>query len=280
MITQRDISTPLERITWRDGQGLASRDLRDDASNTDRYRRLHVRYLHRTWGVVEGLRVLALAGDAFVTAGYALDNEGRELLVPQLTAAPPPKLAVSATMYLVISSGESCGCGGSPDLATLCPGAANPVAIEKGALAWKLLGEVRLGHDVLLARALVSGGKIDGAVDSSIRRQAATLQQPRIWFDTTVPGQTGWSDVEGKILRVIQVTMDASDAGFLSTPVYIAQLTGTAEIAAQYISSAAATGFTFVVTMQPPFPGSATPNAGQAESSGWTVSWFAVEQQG
>ena len=30
MMTPRDISVPLERLLWRDGQRLAANDLRDD----------------------------------------------------------------------------------------------------------------------------------------------------------------------------------------------------------------------------------------------------------
>src|SRR5580698_8667996 len=102
--TPADLASPLQRVTWRDGQTLLSRDLRDDRSYTDRLRHLHIRYQHKTWGVVEGLNVGAVAGWAVVTPGYALDKEGRELLLQSLTrVAAPANVVASTTMYLAIS---------------------------------------------------------------------------------------------------------------------------------------------------------------------------------
>src|SRR6516162_9520492 len=86
MTTPRDLATPLSRITWRDGQTLASRDLREDQRYADQLRYLHIRYQHKTWGVVEGLGVFSSGGSAVeVVPGYALDIEGRELLLPAFT---------------------------------------------------------------------------------------------------------------------------------------------------------------------------------------------------
>ena len=76
MITPHDIAIPLERITWRDGQTLLSRDLHDDQHYADRLRHLHIRYLHRTWGVVEGFEVFALARRGVIGPGYAIDGDG------------------------------------------------------------------------------------------------------------------------------------------------------------------------------------------------------------
>ena len=78
------LEIPLERITWRDGQLLASRDLRDEIRGDDRFRHLHVRYLHRSWGIVTGFEVTALGPQTLrVAPGFALDIEGRELLLAE-----------------------------------------------------------------------------------------------------------------------------------------------------------------------------------------------------
>jgi hypothetical protein len=132
-------------------------------------------------------------------------------------------------------------------------------------------------RDVLLARALVAAGAIKGAIDTTIQTRAATMRQQRIWSDTTVSGQTGWTDSDSKIVPGIQVSIDTSDAGFLTTPTYIAQVSGGASLAAQSISSADNTGFTFQLYFPASRLGANVPNAAKAESSGWTVTWFAAE---
>jgi hypothetical protein len=277
-----DISVPLERLLWRDGQRLIASDLRNDLSYAERLRALHIRYLHRTWGVVEGLEVATNPFDpAVVNAGVALNREGYLLLLPKITAAPAlPKLPVTATLYLVLSPESVCGCGcesSTPDLSTLCPGTTAAQARVQAMLAWKTVGEVMVGRDVLLARALVAAGAIKGAIDTTIQTRAATMRQQRIWSDTTVSGQTGWTDSDSKIVPGIQVNVDTSDAGFLTTPTYIAQVSGGASLAAQSISSADNSGFTLQLYFPASRLGVNVPNAAHAESSGWTVTWFAAE---
>ena len=280
MMTPRDISVPLERLLWRDGQRLAANDLRDDLRYAERLRALHIRYMHRTWGVVEGLEVASNPfATAVVDAGVALNRDGYLLLLPKITLAPElPKLAKTATLYLVLSPESESGCGsGAPDLSTLCTGAKSTQARLQATLAWKTVGEVVVGRDVLLARALVTGGEIKSALDTTIQTRAATVRRARMWGDTTVPGQTGCIDSETGILPGIEVNVDTSDAGFVTTPIYVAQVSGGASVAAQSITSASQIGFTFQLY----FPGLGArievPTAVTAEASGWTVTWFATE---
>jgi len=284
MITPRDIAAPLERITWRDGQLLASRDLRDDSSFDARLRHLHIHYLHRTWGVVDGLQAGAAGHAAVVVSpGYALDTDGHELLVPAARRVPAPANVITkTTMYLVISLGTpGSACGSTiPDLSTLCPGVRNPVPIQQGELAWKTVNQVRPGRDVLLARALIANGRLASGVDTSIRRQAATMTEPRIWSDTTLPGQTGWTDGAKAPLQELQAVIDTGEAGFLSTPAYLARLSGTSQPASGFISSASATSFTYVLRPLTELIPAAAVDAASAENSGWTISWVAVDLKG
>lgn len=271
MNTPRDLAIPFQRITWRDGQTLTSRDLRDDRNYGDRLRHLHIRYLHKTWGVVEGLNVTAAGGDAVsVSPGYALDLEGRELLLPMATrVATPPNVAASATIYLVLSQSTLfASCATAPDLTTLCPGVRNPLPLEAGTLSWKALTEVQLGDDVLLARVLIAGGNLASAIDTSIQRRAATMNQPRLWSDATPQGQTGWTDGMEKPLQEIRATVDTSDAGFIATPAYFARLAGTSQVAAGFVASATASSFTFVVQSGDALMRGTSLSAGQAEGAG------------
>jgi len=282
MNTPRDLSIPIDRITWRDGQKLASRDLRDSQANGDRLRHLHIHYQHKTWGVVEGLQVGASGtGAVEVSPGYALDIDGHELLVPLGTVVPVPASgAASTTLYLVISAGAVSGCccdaSPAPDLATLCPGAGNAVELEGGVLSWKTVKEVRPGADVLLARALVTNGALASAIDTSNQRRARTMTGGRIWSEVTQAGQTVWTDGSEVALRNIIANIDTSDAGFVLTPAYFAWLAGTNNLMQGFITAAGASSFTFVLRPDVPVPGGGW-TAATANSQGWTVQWFAVE---
>jgi hypothetical protein len=280
MNTPRDLATPLQRITWRDGQVLLSRDLRDDVHSDERFHHLHIRYQHKTWGVVAGLQVVPLGtGAVLVEPGYALDMNGCELLRPQAMRVPlPANITVSTTMYLVLSGGARLPtCATTPDLDALCPGAMNATPIEAGDLEWKTVTEVRPGGDILLARMLFAGGQLASAVDTSIQRRAVTAFRPRTWSDATQRGQTGWIDVKGAKMREIQAVIDTSNAGFIATPAYFAYLSGGAPVAGAFIAAAVPTSFTFVVRVSSAGARATKVNAAQAESAGWTVAWFAVD---
>jgi hypothetical protein len=278
--TPRDLATPLDRITWRDGQLLTARDLRDDERASNHLRHLHIHYLHRTWGVVEGLGVTILFGSiATVAPGYALDVEGHELLLASETAMlAPQNITVATTMYLVISHAapqqEHCECVETPaiDLATLCPGVQNPVPLIEAALAWKKVNEVRPGHDVLLARVLVANGQFASGADTSLQRHAESLAQPRLWADVTTTGRTGWTDASSGNFDTIQATVDTSDAGFLATPAYFARVTPAAGLLTFFIESASATAFKVVAR-----PIHSRFSAAAAEKAGLVIVWQGIE---
>jgi hypothetical protein len=227
--------------------------------------------------VVEGLEVaIQGTGAVQVEAGYALDVEGATLLWPRASAmAAPPGFAQATTVYLVISQpqDEGCGCEGAPRRFDCSEGGADPIV--KGVLSWKTVDEVRLGEDVLLARVLVANGHI-GAVDSSVRRRAAGMNQPRLWSDSTLAGLTGWTDASRAGVRYVEADIDASQAGFLTTPAYSARVAGAPLGATGFIAAAGANHFRFAVRAD---AGSSAKgiSAAQAEQAGWTVAWFAVE---
>ena len=282
MTGPRDILTPLDRIAWRDGQTLASRDFRDRQRLGDHLRHLHVRYLHRTWGVVEGLIVSAIDNKTVhVSPGYALDLTGREVLLPDAARlAVPPGIADGTTMYLVISfEQEGAGCGRPVDLSLLCPGFTAKVDIETGRLAWKNVTQVRVGLDILLARVLVSSGHFASKLDTAVVRYAAIQFHTRLWTDRTPQGSTGWRDTSNQLTSQLEARVDASDGGFISTPAYFAHLVfppGAALSVTGHMREADPSGFTFVLR---PAAGASklNLNAQSAELAGVTIGWLAAE---
>ncbi len=284
MIAPRDIVSPMQRVAWRDGQTLASSDLADERRFRDRFRALHLRYQHRTWGVVEGLYVSAIGTFAVAVApGYAIDAQGAELLLPLFVeVAIPNDVVASTTMYLTISRAEAfASCSPGPGISTLCVGASTPAPIEAGALSWKTAAEVRSGRDVLLARGLVASGKLASALDGSVRRGAATMALPAMWSDETLSGQTGWSDAVLVGNAEIRAQVDTSNAGFVTTPVYFARVVGASLATTGFLLSTSAASFTYALrdaaTLLPNLGGASKFDAAAAEGAGWTISWFAVE---
>lgn len=288
MTIPRDIATPLNRINWRDGQPLASRDFRDRRRLDDHLRHLHVRYLHRTWGVVEGLGVNAIDNKTVhVSPGYALELTGREVLLPaSVRLTVPSGIADGTTMYLVISieqqgAGEleGAGCSRSVDLSVLCPGFTASVDIETGRLAWKNVTQVRVGLDILLARVLIFGGHFASKLDTAVVRYAATESYNRLWTDLTPQGSTGWRDTSNKLTSQLEARVDASDAGFIATPAYFAHLVfapGAALPLTGHVREADPSGFTFVLR---PAAADSTQSltAKSAELAGVTIGWLAAE---
>jgi hypothetical protein len=281
MNSHLDLSIPIDRVTWRDGQELASRDLRDSQASAEHFRHLHVHYQHKTWGVVEGLAAASVGPSTVgLSTGYALDIEGSQILLPYPTrVAIPANITTATTLYLVISrSGQaacSCDSGAMPDLPTLCPGIGSIASLWRGVLSWKTVKGVLPGLDILLARVVVAGGKLASKVDASIQRRAASMALPRVWSDSTQPGQTGWIDGMEATVANISATVGTSDAGFIAAPAYFAWLGGTSDVIRGFVSSASATGFTFVLREIVP-PHEAW-DAATANGQGWTIQWFAVE---
>src|SRR5262252_4787256 len=104
--------TRLARIAYRDGQLLAAHDLSAEKSYEDRLRWLHVAGLHATWGIVSGLAVSGNSGERTLTVapGYAIDNEGRDLLLSGEVKLPLPAIKGPATLVLTASYRPDANC--------------------------------------------------------------------------------------------------------------------------------------------------------------------------
>jgi hypothetical protein len=306
MTAPPDITAPFSRVTWRDGQALLARDLAADLANTQRLRRLHLRYQHGVWGIVQGFRVTP-AGNSlvFITAGYAIDQSGGELLLPRGAQIPTPASATArTTMYLVATRpADADPCAPPRDISALCIGRHAAQNLAEAALAWKTVAQVRLGTDILLARALIQNGRLASPLDPSVRRRAASQARPKTWSDRTQPGATGWQDstppttapttptIPGVTIkaatqsqaapredviappREIFATIDTSAAGFLTPPAYFARLAGGDPHATGCITAAGPEKFIFTVRLDP----RGTQSAAAAEQAGWTIDTFAIE---
>jgi hypothetical protein len=280
-----DLAVPFDRITWRDGQPLTSRDMRDDKRSEDRLRWLHVHYLHGVWGIVRGLEVAFRGPQAIdVTSGFALDLYGRELLLPQAVTMRLPDVQ-HAFVVLTICYRPDCAYPAQLDLRGLCEGIHIAPRDEHAELLWKTVDTIELGCDVPLAAAWVDKGKLASALFYEVRHRARSEARPRLYAGETERGQTGWSvaQVSETPIAWLRAVVDTSEGGFAFTPCYFAQPSGVDESLFPsgppllFIDETRADGFTARILIGSDFPLVTTIDAGQAEKVGLTVAWFAVE---
>jgi len=294
-----NLKTLGERIAYRDGQMLAAQDLGDEKNIDDGLRWLHVRALHRTWGVVFGYEVKGTVGDNAVTVspGYALDVEGREIILSSSVSIPVP--AVTGIAYYVLTLNYA------PDKPACCSLAVSQVSSDERPLfRWQAPQSVRFGIQVPLVTVTVSNGQIQSTLDFRVRRYASRLVGPHIVAGSTEPGRTGWNlqkFVSGPP-GALNLTVDTSAAGFTKTPSYFAVLTGDFSgvptfpsalpiiswpqgsgsasflTPCGFISDATASSFTYKI-----LPGKGLPVgvpkslAGEAESRQWALHWIGVQ---
>jgi hypothetical protein len=280
------LEIPLDRVTWRDGQPLTSRDMRDEKHNDDRFRYLHVRYLHATWGIMFGFDVTALDRRTVgVASGFALDSDGRELLLSETVTLTLPILPASF-LVLVARFAPDDAYRQRRELGSLClNGVLAPVS-EHPEFLWRTVDEVRLGPEVPLAGAWADAGNLQGPLYLDMRRFARSEAQPRCFAGETQAGQTGWAlktDPNAAEVTWLQADVDTSEAGFVFPPYYFARVTSPSSTAfpsgppALFIQDYGASRFTACVFHGPELPLATELHGQQAEDAQWTVSWLAVE---
>jgi hypothetical protein len=281
-----DLALPFDRITWRDGQLLTSRDLTDEKHADDRFRYLHVHYLHATWGIVTGFDVGVVdAQTVSVAPGFALDIGGREILLPAQATLTVPNLP-SAFLLLGVRYRPDRVYRQQPDLRTVCFGASPALGNELPEFFWTTVADAEIGRDVLLAGAWAADGKLQSKLHPDMRRYARSEAQPRFFAGETTAGQTGWAvkpDAVSKDIMWLQADVNTSEAGFVHTPYYFAQLSSpdssafSAAPPVLFIQDVSPASFTAGVAYGTGLPMGTETSADQAESGEWTVSWFAVE---
>jgi hypothetical protein len=216
-----------DRVRYFQGARLTSRDLNDDVAYDARLLGVHVRGLHRTWGVGIGFRVWKSGNTIGVGPGIAFDCHGREIVSSETLWLDPPSVSKPAVFDLVVSYRE--------EERTACaqPPAECKQDTTRPRVRWVLAGplgaetddppplaeEVRLGDDVPLARFEITPTSVNGP-DLSLRRTAQGITRPHI-VGTRV--RAGSIQIEGMIASW-SAQIDTTAAGFSETPVYVVSL--------------------------------------------------------
>jgi hypothetical protein len=215
----QDLQLPFDRVTYRDGQLLASRDLQDDLKTDQRLRSLHTRYLHDTWGIALGFSVMASAGSAAVRVGpgYGLDATGQELLLSESVEIDVPDTASRVELVLVMNYQPNSAFQARPDLPAVCLSGALDPRVERPLFAWRTFETLKFGPDVPLAKVTAQKGALLASPDLEIRKNASRMIRPHISF-----GSVEFSPPLDTTIGEIQV--DTSDSGFAGAPNYFAAL--------------------------------------------------------
>jgi hypothetical protein len=251
----RDLQVPFDRVTYRDGQLLASRDLQDDVRANQRLRALHTRYLHGTWGIALGFEVSGAVNDTTVRIGpgYATDDQGRELVLAETLDVAVPETSDTAMLVLVMTYQADAQFRPRPEVDAVCLGVGLNPRDERPLIAWRTPDQMQFGPDVPLATAIVHNGALISPPGLQVRRYAARQIRPHVGFATITPV------FQGDANRAT-VEVDTSEAGFTTTPTYVAKLDfdPTSRIGAvllpllpfAFIETASPTGFRYVIPIR------------------------------
>ncbi len=223
-----------ERLRYRQGQMLRSRDFRDQVAIEAQLRWWHNRAVHNIFGVGFGLKVSPVINGkdltaVSVTSGLAYDCFGRELILQNSREVKLPVALPQGVdkMTLLIRYKESAQFPKRNQTSGVClPGQRSPFQEEPDFL-WKASGRIEVRDGVPLA--LVNYGTVgkpslDEEFAAPISRPFA---RPRIASGATIPGSTAWEVWEKQGITIgFQVRIDTSAAGFTEAPCYFAWLQG------------------------------------------------------
>ena len=268
-------------VSFRTGQRLAADDLSAALAAEARHRALHVRVLHDTWGVAEGLEVLpTLSRSVQVRPGLAYDFLGRELYLRDEVTLPLPAANAPGGWMLVLRADDS------PPVRAEggCLPGGRVGGRSSGRLAWRAPKEVRAGAEVPLARVLLFHGF--PLVGSSAGARAQPARRPHVgWGLVTVPPDT-WAAWPAAGPVGFEAPVETSVAGFTGAPLYFVQPVATDKVAGPpgnavgpFVSVAGATAEGFTIRLVWPVSDAAAwPDAAlRAVIKDWQWFWIGVE---
>lgn len=248
---------PIEHLQFFDGQRLFAADLQDLEEFNRLMRWFHNRSLHQA-GVASGYAVSGNKGDSQITvqSGYAIDSQGREIVLTKSTLLQIPPVANDGQgnpVYydLVVSYPDDkqasevregvcvprhtvrlrevpvfcwARLGPTDDLA----GTSDALTSARKAAIAQLNSDIESGMRIRLARAEVLNCQLNQPLSVAERRNARPATQPFVSAGNTAPPATNtWSAVASPVGIKISRTIDTTAAQFRSVaPRYFANVVG------------------------------------------------------
>lgn len=299
-----DLEIPFDRVTYREGQLLTSRDRLDDKRRAQRLRWLHTRYLHETWGIVLGFEVQPGTGgtSVLVGPGFAVDDHGREIVLSEGMQIAVPLTNSPTRLVLTMTYQDDSNFRDPARSSLSCTGGSLDPRNERPTFAWQRPLDVRLGRQIPVVDVVAAGGVIQGALDLRVRRNARRLARPRIGLGFAEVGFAEW--ISRKLMElpfaILETIVDTSEAGFDKTPHYFAFLEGpfpeevpfggsastttglpdwvTPKLdASTYITAASPNQFKFRMIIGEGMPLSVGDVLGKEPKSPWRIAWMGLE---
>lgn len=239
----------LERMQFFNGQRLFASDLQSLEQDNRERRWLHNASLHRP-GVGSGYAVTGNKGDreVTITAGYAIDSAGREIILTGTHVEPVPPVADDdfgkPVFYdLTVSYPEDDALEDSELRDGICLPRGVIRLREEPVFCWvrlnadgqprgKLKSQVEEGIKIRLARAEVFDCQLNNPISTAQRRNARPPSQPYLASGKFAPDPT-WKIVPATAAAGpssfgpgLEIQIDTSAAGFVTVPCYSVQIVG------------------------------------------------------
>jgi hypothetical protein len=301
-----DLALPrIERPAFFTGQRLLPKTLDDAFEGPLALHWLHNRALHGV-GVAFGLDVVGNRGATAVgvSAGYALDGMGRDLVLAEARLVPVPPVSQApncSAVEFVLTIGYTDDADATVEtLAGLC-GATGAVQRSDGpTVRFVPKGDERAGLDIVLASVKVRNCKLDDARSLAGRLSALPAGRPYVAggeSGTYFTAWRAWPDDQSPAGVVASVS--TADAGFGDPPRYEARLDGPRVVSAAQspsgqafvldgplvVDNVTAQGFDAIVLLPQGFLAGAGGRLNPADvytqdfllDLGWQVVWIGVE---
>ncbi len=273
----------LERLHFFNGQRLFATDLQALEAFNREMRWLHNQSLHQP-GIGSGYAVTGKKGDreVSISPGYAIDRDGREIVLTQTHTEPVPPVADDGSgkpvFYdLTVSYPADSDLKETETREGICLPAGAVRLREAPIFCWVRLGadyqpvdpdlkqQLQENVKIRLARAEVLNCQLKQPLCTAPRRNARIACRPYIGCGMFRPHPNNWRIWSDKTTRIrgLEVAVDTSSARFRTTPCYCAHIVGdrffTLEIGQQRVNflldgftnviNPTATGFTLRVLM-------------------------------
>jgi hypothetical protein len=311
-----DDARSVERPRFFDGQRLLATDLDGITAFHRALRWLHNRSLHQA-GVGNGFAVSGSRGEREVRIqpGYALDAEGREIvLLDTAVEAVPPVAGEPAggpTFFdLVVSYPSDDDLEEAETRAGVCEPRGAIALRERPVFCWVHLVEangrlrpldeaqalqIQNGLALVLARAEVLECQLNADLTVAVRRTARPPERPRLACGTTPVEWTQWPE-QGEVAYGLTAAVDTRAGRFRQTPRYAARVEGIRPLAVAipdtdamhaldlpaFVQDARPQGFVcYVPVVDLQSPGTlASPLPTEllaAARAAWQVTWLGIE---
>jgi hypothetical protein len=301
----------IERMQFFDGQRLFADDLQSLDDFNRQMRWLHNQSLHQP-GVGSGYAISGPKGERQVTIqpGYAIDSQGREIVLTETHVEPVPPVANdgagnSVIFDLTVAYPQASDLVEAETRDGVCAAAGAVRLREAPVFCWirldqatsDVLKSLNTGERIRLARAEVLNCQLNSAISLAQRRNARPLSRPYVTSGST--GSSQWSAPRVSATGIeLTYPVDTSSACFRTTPCYMARISGDRHFTFKigefildgFVSvlpdTSAPTGFQVLVLIpailmevngRSSVADIAAELPAKLKDNNWTVSWIGVE---